>query len=86
MEFGFHRFSSRPSDEAFTKENGFAVLWGTSRKSVIGLITGKKDSIDRLSGTLASSAYAHSQGVDILRVHDVDEHQDFFKVLNTLQD
>ena len=68
------------------KENGFAVLWGTSRKSVIGLITGKKDSIDRLSGTLATSAYAHSQGVDILRVHDVDEHQDFFKVLSTLQD
>lgn len=67
------------------KQNGFAVLWGTSRKSVIGLITGKKDSIDRLSGTLATSAYAHSQGVDILRVHDVDEHQDFFKVLSTLQ-
>ena len=67
------------------KESGFAVLWGTSRKSVIGLITGKKDATDRLSGTLGTSAYAHAEGVDILRVHDVDEHQDFFKVLNTLQ-
>ena len=67
------------------KENGFAVLWGISRKSVIGLITGKKDATNRLSGTLGSSAYAHAEGVDILRVHDVDEHQDFFKVLNTLQ-
>ncbi|MAH08365.1 MAG: dihydropteroate synthase [Euryarchaeota archaeon] len=67
------------------KESGFAVLWGTSRKSVIGLITGKKDATNRLSGTLGTSAYAHAEGVDILRVHDVDEHQDFFKVLNTLQ-
>ena len=67
------------------KESGFAVLWGTSRKSVIGLITGKKDATDRLSGTLGTSAYGHAEGVDILRVHDVDEHQDFFKVLNTLQ-
>ena len=67
------------------KESGFAILWGISRKSVIGLITDKKDAIDRLSGTLATSAYAHTQGVDILRVHDIDEHQDFFKVLSTLQ-
>ena len=67
------------------KESGFAVLWGISRKSVIGIITDKKDAHDRLPGTLATSAYAFTQGVDILRVHDVDEHQDFFKVLRALE-
>lgn len=68
------------------KQGGYAVLWGISRKSVIGIITNKKDAQDRLSGTLASSAYGFSQGVDILRVHDVGEHQDFFKVLRALED
>ena len=67
------------------KETGFAVLWGISRKAVIGLMTGKKAAVDRLSGTLSTSVYAHYEGVDILRVHDIDEHQDFFRVLTTLK-
>ena len=63
---------------------GYGLLWGVSRKSVIGHITGKEDASERLSGTLASSLFAAEMGVDVLRVHDIDEHNDLFKVYQTL--
>ena len=66
------------------KSSGYALLWGISRKSVIGNITGKTDASDRLSGTLASSLFASLNGVDMLRVHDIDEHSDLFKVYHAL--
>ena len=68
------------------KASGYALLWGISRKSIIGNITGKSDASDRLSGTLASSLFAALNGVDILRVHDIDEHNDLFKVYHALDD
>ena len=68
------------------KSSGYALLWGISRKSVIGNITGKTDASDRLSGTLASSLFASLNGVDMLRVHDIDEHSDLFKVYDALDD
>jgi dihydropteroate synthase len=63
---------------------GYAVLWGVSRKSMIGSITGKETSNDRLAGTLGVAALAHYEGIDLLRVHDVDEHADLLKVLDVL--
>ncbi|MGB0463903.1 MAG: dihydropteroate synthase, partial [Candidatus Poseidoniaceae archaeon] len=63
---------------------GYGLLWGVSRKSVIGHITGKEDASERLSGTLASSLFAAEMGVDVLRVHDIDEHNDLFKVYQAL--
>ena len=63
---------------------GYGLLWGVSRKSVIGHITGKEDASKRLSGTLASSLFAAEMGVDVLRVHDIDEHNDFFNVYQAL--
>ena len=68
------------------KSSGYALLWGISRKSIIGNITGKSDASDRLSGTLASSLFASLNGVDMLRVHDIDEHSDLFKVYHALDD
>ena len=59
---------------------GLGLLWGVSRKSIIGHMTGKQNASERLAGTLASSLYGAQMGVDILRVHDIDEHNDFFKV------
>ncbi len=70
--------------EAFRGVEGFALLWGVSRKSMIGSITGKQDPKDRLAGTLGVAAVAHYEGVDLLRVHDVDEHQDLLSVLDTI--
>ena len=63
---------------------GYGLLWGVSRKSVIGHITGKEKASERLSGTLASSLFAAEMGVDVLRVHDIDEHNDLFKVYQAL--
>ena len=52
---------------------GFPILVGTSRKRFINQIAGKYDSEDRIGGTLSSILYLISQGVQILRVHDVRE-------------
>ena len=62
----------------------FAVLWGVSRKSMIGHLTGKSEASQRLSGTLAIAAMAHYEGIDVVRVHDVSEHADVFAVLNAV--
>ena len=52
---------------------GFPILIGTSRKRFINQISGKNDSVERLGGTLASVLYLLSQGVQIFRVHNVNE-------------
>ncbi len=52
---------------------GFPILVGTSRKRFISQISGKHDSNDRTGGTLASVLFMLSQGVQIFRVHNVNE-------------
>ncbi len=52
---------------------GFPILVGNSRKSFIKKLSGKNDSKLRISGTVASSIYLMMQGVQILRIHDVNE-------------
>tara|TARA_B100001996_G_scaffold361152_1_gene327676 strand:- start:113 stop:1180 length:1068 start_codon:yes stop_codon:yes gene_type:complete len=52
---------------------GFPILIGTSRKRFISQISGKYDSRDRIGGTLASVLFLLSQGVQIFRVHNVNE-------------
>ena len=52
---------------------GFPILIGTSRKRFINEISGKYDSKDRIGGTVASVLYLMSQGVQIFRVHNVNE-------------
>ncbi|MDA1337226.1 MAG: dihydropteroate synthase [bacterium] len=49
------------------------LLLGTSRKSFIGETLGGLAPSDRLEGTLATVALGITQGVDIMRVHDVKE-------------
>ena len=66
------------------KASGYDLLWGISRKSVIGQLTGKSTAKERLAGTLGSSIFAALNGVDILRVHDVDEHNDMLNVYQAL--
>ena len=63
---------------------GYSILWGVSRKSMIGQLTGQTEPDGRLSGTLAVAAKAHYEGIDIVRVHDVKEHIDLFQVLNSI--
>ena len=52
---------------------GFPILVGNSRKRFIKDISKKNDSNTRIGGTMTSSIYLMMQGVQILRVHDVNE-------------
>ncbi len=52
---------------------GFPILVGTSRKRFISQISGLNDSKERIGGTIASILYLLTQGVQIFRVHDVNE-------------
>jgi len=65
---------------------GFPILVGNSRKRFIKEISGKNDTKNRIGGTVASSIYLMMQGVQILRVHDVDELLQGVKVFNRLID
>jgi len=64
--------------------DGFSVLHGVSRKSMIGELTNNKSTEKRLPGTLAVSAFGQLNGIDIMRVHDVAEHADLINVLSAL--
>tara|TARA_B100001093_G_scaffold360300_1_gene345017 strand:+ start:3028 stop:4077 length:1050 start_codon:yes stop_codon:yes gene_type:complete len=65
---------------------GFPILIGTSRKKFIGQITKKFDTNERLGGTLSSVLFTLTQGVQIFRVHNVEEVKQgilvFKKLLN----
>ncbi len=63
---------------------GFSVLVGTSRKSFIGTITGKK-AADRLAGSLATVAASFYRGARFFRVHDVDQTRDLLKVIVSIE-
>ena len=63
---------------------GFPVIVGNSRKSFIKEISGKNDTKKRIGGTVASSIYLMMQGVQILRIHDVDELIQGLKVFKQL--
>ena len=64
---------------------GFPVMLGTSRKRFIKYLSGSNDSKERLGGTISSSLFAMMQGVQILRVHDVNEINQSLKVFNSLK-
>ena len=63
---------------------GFPLLVGTSRKRFIKDISKKYDTKERLGGTIASNLYLISQGVQILRIHDVKELNQAVKVFNQI--
>ena len=52
---------------------GFPILVGNSRKRFIKELSKKNDSKFRVGGTIASSIFLMMQGVQILRIHDVNE-------------
>jgi dihydropteroate synthase len=63
---------------------GLPILVGNSRKRFIKEISGKNDTKNRIGGTVASSIYLMMQGVQILRVHDVNELLQGIKVFKEL--
>ena len=66
------------------KHLGFPILLGASRKSLIDQISPSLPE-DRLSGTLTLNLEGVRNGADILRVHDVYEHNQALKVEEKLK-
>ena len=63
---------------------GFPILVGNSRKRFIKEIAKKNDTTSRLGGTISSSIYLMTQGVQILRIHDVNELLQAVKVFKEI--
>ena len=63
---------------------GFPILVGNSRKRFIKDISKDNDSKTRVGGTIASSIFLMMQGIQILRIHDVNEVIQGIKVFRKL--
>ena len=63
---------------------GFPILLGLSRKKFIKDLSGMNDTNERIGGTIASSLFSIMQGVQILRIHDVNEIIQSIKVFERL--
>ena len=59
-------------------------MLGISRKRFIKDISGQNDSNQRIGGTVSSCIFSMLQGVQILRVHDVNEVNQGIKVFKKL--
>ncbi|MBN1786790.1 MAG: dihydropteroate synthase [Sedimentisphaerales bacterium] len=79
-----HNLELLRSLEVFVN-SGYRILLGTSRKSFIGTLTGRKNSKERIFGTAATVAAAALCGISIVRVHDVAQMADVLKVANRLR-
>jgi len=63
---------------------GYPLLAGLSRKSTIGMLTGR-DVDDRMAGSVAAALAAVARGAAVVRVHDVRETADALKVWRAVQ-
>lgn len=61
------------------------VLVGLSRKSMIGAMTGRVATEDRLAGSVTAALWAARRGAAILRVHDVAQTRDALAVWRQLE-
>jgi dihydropteroate synthase len=62
---------------------GFPTMVGTSRKSTIGKLTGREP-MERVHGSVATTALAVSAGIDMVRVHDVAAARDAVAVADAI--
>ena len=60
---------------------GFPLLLGVSRKSFMSKLLNKPTS-ELLAATIAMNALVITAGVDIIRVHDIQEHRDIINLLS----
>jgi len=65
--------------------NDISLMWGVSRKKLFADLLGRDENIDRLAGTLGVAAMAPSKEVDIIRVHDVAEHNDLYLAMGAIK-
>lgn len=65
--------------------SGLPLLAGLSRKSMLGLLTGRSEQ-DRVYASVAAALLAAQNGARILRVHDVAATRDALTVWNALEE
>jgi dihydropteroate synthase len=53
------------------RDLGVPILVGASRKRFLGELSGTDDPTDRLDGSVVAAVWCASQGVELVRVHDV---------------
>lgn len=63
---------------------GVPLLIGVSRKIFIGEISGEKVAANRVYGSIAAAQYCLDHGVQIVRVHDVQETKQALSVLDNI--
>jgi len=63
---------------------GFPILLGISRKKFIKELSHKNDSLLRLGGTISSTIFLMTQGIQVLRVHEVNEINQSIKIFKEL--
>ena len=64
----------------------YPLLYGVSRKRTIGALTNEPEPANRDFGSAAASLYAAQQGVEILRVHNVQGLKQTFDVWRALSE
>jgi dihydropteroate synthase len=65
------------------RARGRPVLVGISRKSMLGVLTGKATD-ERMPASVAAAVLAAAQGVEIIRAHDVQATVDALKVVQAV--
>ncbi|WP_255833224.1 dihydropteroate synthase [Kordiimonas sp. SCSIO 12603] len=65
---------------------GLPILFGASRKSFIGAISGEEDASKRMPGSLAAAMKASELGAQIVRVHDVAETKQALAMVQAFKD
>lgn len=65
---------------------GCPILFGASRKRMIGALDNEAAADQRLGGTIALHYQAASQGAQLLRVHDIAENRQALRVWRGLRD
>ncbi len=74
-----HNLTLLSNQSELQRSLALPLLAGLSRKSTIGVVTGKSVE-QRLAGSLAAAVVAAERGARIIRVHDVAESVDALKV------
>ena len=80
-----HNLSLLSSGREVVPDERMPLMWGVSRKSMFSSLLGRESTDHRLAGTLGVAARAKDKGVDIIRVHDVEEHADIFAAMGALR-
>lgn len=63
---------------------GYPIVLGTSRKGMLGTITGRTEPAERVDATLATAVLGYAAGVRTFRVHDVAPHRDALLVAEAI--